>query len=527
VRVADLAYNRKQLSAASLIHTPVLFVLYALLYGPTWADLIREWYEHENFSYGFLIPAIAVSLIWQKRWILRDLRGQSSPWGSMILVTAVVIGLIGKAIGEQIVMRVSLVLALAGIVHLVWGRQVLQALSFPIAYLFLMIPPPYVIVKQISVYLKTFDAVIAAGVLKFIDIPVYRDSYFLHLPSITLEVADVCSGIASLFAMFALGIIFTYYLPVRKGSKVVLLLGTIVFPVLANLFRIVLTSVSVYYWGPVMLKSFFHNFTGTFTFLLSLILLVLGGEYLRLKYPLPASRTSADRGRAIPINDRRLGDSSESKQGPYLYSPSWLAAITILTLAIYSSTRLEAGAWVPLRRSLTSIPSQLGPYRTSEKPWTGVYDDPDAERAVSRVYEGPRGDLYEVFVGYSGLQTGERRLSSPMLRLPKGWDYAYKGSLTAPMRIAHIIEANWLLVRQATQKRVVLYWYQAGDRTLSGEWDRRFNFIKRLFLENRSDGAVVRIATTVMPYEDPDQARKRIYNIAAFVHREVAQIVPR
>ena len=69
------------------------------------------------------------------------------------------------------------------------------------------------------------------------------------------------------------------------GAKIALLATVLIAPLIANLIRIILVAVSVYYYGPIMLQAFFHSFTGTFTFLLSLTMLLAIGEFVRRRYP--------------------------------------------------------------------------------------------------------------------------------------------------------------------------------------------------------------------------------------------------
>ena len=117
-----------------------------------------------------------------------------------------------------------------------------------------MIPVPYVLVNTIVNYLMFFDAKHAATILQLLGIPVYLDSNFLHLPNITLEVADVCSGISSLFALFVLGIFYSSLLPLSTGLKALVTASTVPLAVIANLIRIIVTVGLIYYIGPVVLS---------------------------------------------------------------------------------------------------------------------------------------------------------------------------------------------------------------------------------------------------------------------------------
>ena len=104
-----------------------------------------------------------------------------------MLGVALTFGLLGNSLGEPFVSRISVIFALAALLFVIAGLGHLCDLALPLMYLFLMVPPPYVLVKKLSYYLGMFDAIVTTEALQVIGVPVYRVSYFLNLPTITLE----------------------------------------------------------------------------------------------------------------------------------------------------------------------------------------------------------------------------------------------------------------------------------------------------------------------------------------------------
>jgi exosortase D (VPLPA-CTERM-specific) len=508
-----------------LFQGAVAALLYLLIYAPLLPGLVRDWYEHDNFSYGFLIPFIFIYLLWQKREILRNTPVSASSWGALSLLAAVVIGLTGKVMGDSFTLRLSMILALGGLAHLLLGKHQIKILLFPLAYLLLMIPPPYLVVKEISYYLRFFDAVLATSALQAMGIPVYQDSYFLHLPNITLEVADICSGISSLFAMVAAGVFYINSLPVRPSSKAVIMVGALLFPVLANLFRIVLISAIVYYFGPAILQSFFHQFTGTFTFLLSIVVLVVLGEYLRRKSPRIASATSLHQSNGIGADGLRA--SGHPHPPARLLSRAFLSALAILALAWYLGNSLETRQPIALRKDLQELPVQFGAhFLAANGNWSDSYQDPNAETAVSRIYEGPGKEPVELYVGYRSSQHDRARLLSPKMHFPDGWNYVSIHPAQIEISGAEPIKANWMVIQKNEAKRLVLYWYQARGRSFSGEISNHFVQVRSLIQDGRTEGAVVRITTPVWGDENLKQAQERIRDFSGHVYLELAEILP-
>jgi EpsI family protein len=492
-------------------------LLYLFFYGPLLPGLVKDWYENSTFSYGFLIPFIAGYLAWQCRADLKSIPVNPSLVGVFPLAFAVIVGLIGTAIGDSFTARVSMILALGSSIYLLLGRRFLSLLLFPVCYLALMIPVPYVLTKEIAYQLRFLDAIISVNALELIGIPVYREAYFLHLPNITLEVADMCAGLASIFALFALGTFYVYFLPVAARVKAVLVLSTFPIAVFANLVRIIVVAVLAYFIGPVTLEMLFHRFSGTTTFLLALALLILLGEYLRKKWPQRLAQT------AFPIesqiNGRINGMSADWK--PFVIGTG------IFVCALWAATLLNGGRVFALAGSgFQALPNSVGRFTITQVNWQDFYQDPKADSSISRVYVGPDNGLIELFVGYRGTQNEGDRLGSPKLLLAEHWNFAWVKPTSIQLANASRIEANWMLTHKGNTTRLVLYWYQLEKNTLAGELDYRIELVKRSIWDRRSDGAVIRLATAVADYEPIEKAQERLAAFASNLYPQLLKVLP-
>lgn len=502
----------------------IIAILVVVAYRDVLPPLVLEWYEHENFSYGFLIPVIFGYLVWDRRDALKSITKEWSPWGIFSVGLALLMGIVGQAMGEPFVSRVSFVLVIGSIVHLFWGWQSVRCLAFPLAYLFLMVPPPYPIVKAVSYHLKMFDASIAEVLLPLAGVPVYRDAYFLHLPNITLEVADVCSGIASLFAMVALGTLYAHYLPITRAGKLAVFVSALVLPILANLFRILLIGVSVYHYGPVMLRAFFHSFTGTFTFLLSLAMLLGFGEWIRRRYGFIPER-EADRFDGVQgaAPDPR---ADGQKLGSWFSFP-FCSAVIILAITLL----ISGWSHGPVREGplpdLALISQRFGAYEARDDNGEGAYRDPYAEAAVSRLYQASPNEAIELFVGYRSRQFGVERLRSPKLVFPEGWEYASMGGVKIPLAGGQIIDSIWIETRKGNARKLVVFWYQVRGLSFASDIGNRIELLSGLLSQGRTDGAVIRLASPVSEAQTMDQAKRRLLEFSTSLHPELIRLLPK
>jgi len=260
----------------------VLLGLIGWLYASILGRLVGQWWNDPNFSHGFFVPAFALFVLWQDRSRLASLPRAPSLWGLLILVTALCVLVVGVLGAELFLSRVSLLLLIAGLVVLFLGWNYLRAVLFPLAFLILMIPIPAIIFNQITFPLQILASKVAAAVLPLAGVPVLREGNVINLPTMPLEVAEACSGIRSLLSLATLAIIYGYLMETRNSVRVVLTLASVPIAVAANSSRIVGTGLLVQYWDPSKAEGFFHAFSGWLIFVISLVMLFLLHQVIRV-----------------------------------------------------------------------------------------------------------------------------------------------------------------------------------------------------------------------------------------------------
>ena len=247
-----------------------------VLYAPVVLSMVQEWVDFPNLSHGFAIPLIAGYFIWTKREDLRVIRPAPSALGLPLLLLGLLALLTGTYGNEPFLARLSLLVTFSGLVLLTGGVPLFKHVWYSVGYLVFMIPLPYTTLKLVTYRSRIFDAVVSGQVLHWLGIPILQDGTWLHLPDITLEVADECSSIPALAAMMALGVAYAFI--AKTGGVIhrsVLILASIPLAIASNIIRIVSTALGVYYLGPIVLQSTLHQFNGTTNFLLTFLLLML------------------------------------------------------------------------------------------------------------------------------------------------------------------------------------------------------------------------------------------------------------
>lgn len=260
----------------ALLALPLLW-----LYYPTLTHLVVQWWNDPNFSHGFFVPLFSAFVVWQERSRLIGLTPQPSWWGLLFFGFGMCLLVLGELGADIFLPRVSFLIVLASLVVLFYGWSFFRALLFPWAFLFLMIPPPTILLNHITFPLQLLTSKVASTIMPWMGVPVLREGNVIVLAAMRLEVAEACSGIRSLMSLATLAVIYGYLMERRIAVRVLLALASVPIAVGANSLRIVGTGLLVTYWDPEKAEGFFHEFQGWLVFVASLVMLYLLHRIIR------------------------------------------------------------------------------------------------------------------------------------------------------------------------------------------------------------------------------------------------------
>ena len=259
----------------TLVKILILVSAFGAVYSHTISKLVKDWSIDPNFSHGFLIPVVALYMVWHKRETLQQIPVQPVNAGIVIIIIGMLAHIAGNLGAELFVQRVSMLITLFGAVLFLSGIKMTLALLVPMLYLLLMIPIPSILWNKIAFPLQLFSAVRASEMIQLIGIPVFREGNILHLANTSLEVVDACSGIRSLTSLLALSGAFAYISPLKTVNKWVLFLSAVPIAVAVNVFRLTVTACTAVWIGPETAHGFLHDMSGLIVFGAALVLLYL------------------------------------------------------------------------------------------------------------------------------------------------------------------------------------------------------------------------------------------------------------
>ncbi|MCG8432074.1 MAG: exosortase, partial [Candidatus Omnitrophica bacterium] len=207
----------------------------------------------------------------------------SSLAGLGLLIFGVAMLLFGRRMDYLFIKTFSLIPVLFGITLYTRGPDITKTLSFPIAYLLLLVPPPMGIVDNITLPMRYWISAIVTVVLKSFHLPAHREGLLIYLGGHEIFMGQPCSGFRSLVTMTALGLVYAYLAKGPFKKKAILIASIVPFALIGNFLRVLALCLITYYLGAAAGQGFFHNFSGIVIFIVMLIGLIildrsLGGE---------------------------------------------------------------------------------------------------------------------------------------------------------------------------------------------------------------------------------------------------------
>ena len=271
MRTSDQAHAQSR----SAFGIAILVVPLACAFWFVATSLVKQWVDDPNYTHGLFVIPMAVLLAWRRRKRLAEIPPEESYLGFAVLATGGLIYMLGIAAAELLTMRFSLVVTVFGLVLLTqgWGRT--RELMFPLLFLLLMIPIPYILYYKMTFPLQLESSKITAALLTSLGMPVVRTGNVIHLEGYTLEIVTACSGLRSMMTLGTLAIFMTEFFRFGKIGNVLFVALSIPVAVMANTTRLVLTAGISAIAGPETADSFLHELSGIVVFLAGLVMLAI------------------------------------------------------------------------------------------------------------------------------------------------------------------------------------------------------------------------------------------------------------
>ena len=232
----------------------------------------------EDMSFGWYVPLFSLYVVWTERRKIVESVGMSSLWGIPLILLCAFVGLLGVR-GAQVRFEiVGFVGLLIGLVWTMFGARTARQILFPALFLLFCIPLQSYL-DIVTVHLRLLAVSIASEVLKGCGVEIVREGTMLFSPTgaFSIDVADPCSGLRSVFAMMALTAGYAYFTQptwIRRGLLFAL---SIPIAVLGNVVRVLSIVAVAATCSSDFATGFYHDYSGYVVFLVAVFLMVATG----------------------------------------------------------------------------------------------------------------------------------------------------------------------------------------------------------------------------------------------------------
>jgi exosortase len=188
-------------------HQAGLAFLLALITIAGWRPLVETFalaLRDDQYTYILLILPIGVALIFLDWRSLRAKLSANVPAGIALLTIAVLIACSALLWSGSLPLDVQLSIKMTALVFswvgafvLFLGLKAARSVSFPLIFLFALVPLPQSVLDVVVSLLQQSSAWTAAMMFSAFGVPVAQDGVLLTIPGLTLQVAQECSSIRS------------------------------------------------------------------------------------------------------------------------------------------------------------------------------------------------------------------------------------------------------------------------------------------------------------------------------------------
>jgi exosortase B len=492
----------------------------ALLYVPTYLDLSRGLWREDAYAHGPIVVGVFAWLLWRRREVLLDASLAPAPIaGGALLFLGLLLYLLGRTQGIALFEVSSHLPVIAGAVLMLRGAGALRRLAFPFVFLLFLVPLPGFVLDVVTTPLKSLVSASVEWLLALLAYPVERSGVVLRVGDHEMLVADACSGLNSLYSLFALGLLYTHLTKpgtdpgrTRDGpgtglGRTALLRGALLImaivpiAVAANILRVLALVLVTYHFGEEAAQGALHDFAGMMVFIAAFALLIAFDGLLRRILPAaPVDRTAP--AATHPAAERTPADSpAPARRAPIL-------ALAIAAMLAMGATAAAAPALKPQPAAGAdfdleqAIPARFGDWQIDPN-MVPLAPTPDVQANLDRLY---RQVLSRTYVNSSGEQM--------MLTIAHGGDqsdalkahrqeacYAAQGfeiralahgSLSTAGRT---IPVTRMLAVRGERVEPVTYWFTMGDRVVLGRLERLQVQLRHGLSGRIPDGLLVRVSS--------------------------------
>ncbi|HEY8750508.1 MAG TPA: exosortase/archaeosortase family protein [Tepidisphaeraceae bacterium] len=237
-----------------------------------WSDILLIARRNEEYSHIFLVPFVALAMIYVRRARFRYCKPTATGLGFVIAGLGWCMHVFGFYHNYVSLWHVGAVMVLVGCIVSVFGKHAVFRFFPAVAVLLFLIPVPGMVRLRIAAPLENYTAQISEMLLNAGGVAVTRTGNLLMVSNIPVNIAEACNGLRMVFALVLVSYFFGFALPLRNSVRFTILLASPFAAIICNIVRILPTV--LLYGRSQDAGRLFHDYSGWLMLPISFLILL-------------------------------------------------------------------------------------------------------------------------------------------------------------------------------------------------------------------------------------------------------------
>lgn len=499
-----------------------IIILAAVSYAawPSLIEMERLWGGREEYGYAYIIPAITAYFIWQNKVELQQVAYKLNWYGGMLLAFGVFLILLGVLSATHSITQYGYIVSIISTAFLFLGWQAFKIVLGPMLLLFLVVPLPGFIFNNLSSELQLISSQIGVWVIRAFGISVYLEGNVIDLGEFQLQVVEACSGLRYLFPLVSLSIIAAFMYQTALWKRAVVVVSSIPITVFMNSFRIGMIGILVEYGGIEQAEGFLHDFEGWFVFM-ACVGLLLVEMWLLVSFGKNKQKLSE----VFAVQLPEVLSPGASFKGRSVSWKYMIPTIVVAVLGVSIGSLNERTEIIPARTDYSAYPLEFGEWKGRKGSIEKIYlDELRLDDYFIADYVNDRGDGVNLYMAYYESQRSGAAAHSPRSCIPGG-GWRIKSHSTISIA-GNSITTNRLHIKKGDYGQLVYYWFDQRGRDITNEYMVKWYLFWDSLTLGRTDGALVRLTTSLKPGEDVARADKRLSEFSYLIQTTLPDYIP-
>ena len=267
----NAAYNNQAWNTWILFG--VLLIFLVIGYWNALQVAASAW-SHALYSHGWLIPVIAVGLLWLRKEPYRPFPDNQRWFGVGLLLTSLLFRLLMAHFGFESLNHLTFVPAVASLFLIAGGWPMFRWGAPVVFILFFMFPLPWSIENMLLAPMQEWATICSNFMLQTLGFESYRTGNVINIANVPLNVVDACSGLRMTTIFLALSISLVLIAQREWWENLIILVCAIPIALIVNITRITVTGIGYSLVGVGgTTEKLIHDWSGFAMVPMALILL--------------------------------------------------------------------------------------------------------------------------------------------------------------------------------------------------------------------------------------------------------------